>query len=185
MKSTKSLISDHETILSAVHILDEMVSEIESGREINHDDIRILLTFFREFADGVHHVKEEAVFFPALMLADRKLQKGPLRIMNDEHERGRALTAAMTAALDHDDTKDFLIYARRYINLLSDHIEKEHRVLFEIAERVLTDEEDENIADDFEQFENTIVGRLIQERLHSAIEILASKYLSAVAIGRG
>jgi len=67
-----------------------MSTEIRNGRDVNSDDIRSLLTFLAEFADGCHHLKEEVIFFPALVQAGMEFQ---VRVMTYEHERGRAPSA--------------------------------------------------------------------------------------------
>ena len=136
MKSTKLLMADHESILEALHILDAICTEIEHDKEVNYDDIHSLLAFLYHFADGSHHVKEEAILFPALMQAEMTFQEGPLRVMTYEHERGRALTSAMEDSLTRSDRHDFVRYGRRYIELLTEHIEKENYVLFPMADQV-------------------------------------------------
>jgi hemerythrin-like domain-containing protein len=88
MKSTKLLMADHELILRALHVLDEMVREGEHGQEINSADIHALLAFLRGFADGCHHVKEEAIFFPALIEAGMEFREGPLRVMGPSTNEG-------------------------------------------------------------------------------------------------
>jgi hemerythrin-like domain-containing protein len=174
-------MTDHEIISQALRVLDVMAAEIRHGKDANIDDIRSLLVYLRDFADGCHHVKEEAIFFPALMQAGMPLDEGPLRVMNLEHERGRALTAAMQAAIDRGRLDDFVVYASRYTQLLSEHIEKENRVLFEKANQILSDEEDEKIAAAFDHFETNITGTLTEERLRQIIGNLTSKYLAAAA----
>jgi hemerythrin-like domain-containing protein len=175
MKSTKLLMADHDIILNAIHVLDTMRTDIDHRKDVDFDDIRSLLTFLREFADGCHHVKEEAMLFPALIQAGLPLQDGPLAVLSHEHESGRALTAAMEEALDRNNKEDFVMYAVRYATLLREHIEKENSVLFDMADRTLTYEEDQNLADAFAQFETT------HERPHDVIARLASKYLRLVA----
>lgn len=170
-------MADHEIILQALHLLNAMNTDIQNGKDLTHD-IRSLLTFLREFADGCHHVKEEAIFFPALIQAGMTADEGPLSVMNYEHERGRSLIAAMENAHAHNNKEDFLIYSRRYVNLLSEHIEKENRVLFPRAEEILNDDEDDKIADAFAHYENVIVGAPVHERLHQTIYALKSKYLA-------
>jgi hemerythrin-like domain-containing protein len=179
MKSTALLKADHEKILEAVHVLAEIVDEVERGKAIPRGDLSSLLSYFREFADGRHHVKEEAIFFPALMQAGMTLENSPLRIMNYEHERGRTLTAAMAVAMAREKKEDLLMYARRYITLLGEHIEKENRVLFEIAEQVLADDEDERVAADFKHFEE-LTGGVEPHKMQRVIENLAAKYLHDV-----
>jgi hemerythrin-like domain-containing protein len=182
MKSTKMLMADHESILEALHILEAISNEVEHGKAINKDDTRALLTFLRDFADGSHHVKEEAIFFPALMQAGMTFQEGPLRVMTYEHQRGRALTAAMDEALARNDNHDFVMYARRYIELLTEHIEKENYVLFDMADQMLTDEEDQKIAEGFRHFEQTIVSTATYVRLQDILESLAAKYLGGAVV---
>jgi hemerythrin-like domain-containing protein len=182
MKSTKLLMAEHGNILEALHVLDAMCTEIENGGSLNKDDISSLVSFLRTFADGSHHVKEEAMFFPALMQAGMTLQDGPLRVMAYEHERGRALTSAIEEAASRNDKKDFLMYGRRYVQLLSEHIEKENYVLFDMADQTLTDEEDQKVADAFTHFDQNIVGMPTYERVHSLLEKLASKYLGVRAL---
>ena len=180
MKSTKLLITDHEIILRALHLLDERVMESERGKELNRDDIRSLLVFFRDFADGCHHVKEEAILFPALLQAGMAFRESPLRVIGYEHECGRVLTSEMSESLDRNNKKTFLVSARRYIRLLNEHIEKENYVLFGMADQLLSDEEDERVASDFEQFERT-TGIQTHESAHDAIVALEAKSLDAVA----
>ena len=177
MKTTKLLMADHERILQALQILREITTGIENGSPMNNEDIRSLLDFFRDFADGSHHVKEEAILFPGLMQAGMSLQDAPLRVMCYEHERGRALVAAMDESLGRDNINDFIMYARRYQELLTAHIEKEKYVLFEIADRTLTDDEDETIAGAFDHFDKTIVGSAACQRFRRIIDDLAAKYL--------
>jgi hemerythrin-like domain-containing protein len=179
MKSTKLLMAEHEVILQALHVLDAMNTDIKQGKDVNREEIRSLLTFLREFADGCHHVKEEAIFFPALIEAGMARDGGPLRVMNYEHELGRALIAAMQNAIVHSRNDDFVRYSSRYVELLSEHIENETRVVFDKAELILSDDDDEKIADAFKHYETVIVGAPIHERLHETIEALASKYLAA------
>jgi hemerythrin-like domain-containing protein len=178
MESIKLLRADHEIILEALHVLDAINNEIERGKPMDKRDIRSLLDFLREFADGSHHVKEEAILFPALMQAGMTMEEGPLRVMAYEHERGRALTTAMDDALTLDDRHGFTMYSRRYIKLLTEHIEKENYVLFDIAEQTLTDDEDRKIADAFESFEQNIVGAQACRRLRDTVATLGAKHLT-------
>ena len=181
MKSTKLLTTDHELILEALHVLDEMNTELQKGKNVNRDDIRSLLTFLREFADGCHHVKEEAIFFPALIQAGMALEDGPLQVMTYEHERARSLAAAMQDAIGCKRMDHFVMYSGRYVKLMSDHIEKENWVLFDRADQILSDDEDQKIADAFEHYDTVIAGAPTYERLRHTIEGLASKYLAATA----
>jgi len=176
MKSTKLLMEDHEIILEALHVLDAMTIEMVQKQKVDFNDIRSILAFLREFSDGWHQVKEEAILFPALIQCGMNVFEGPLNVMTYEHERERALTAAMADALKRNHNDDFVLNAHRYIELLRQHIEKENYIFFEIADSTLSDEEDARIVEAMQEFESTRVGVPPRERLRLAIENLASKY---------
>jgi hemerythrin-like domain-containing protein len=112
------------------------------------------------------------------MLAGMPADVGPLEKMNNEHERGRTLAIAMQDSLNRNRMDDFLAYSSRYIDLLKNHIAKEEDVLFAKAELILSGEEDEQIAADFDRFQSTIVGNQTRQRLCRTIDALSSKYLS-------
>jgi hemerythrin-like domain-containing protein len=180
MKTTKLLMAEHEIILGAIQILEAITTEIADKKDADPKDIQSLLAFFREFADGAHHVKEEAILFPSLIQAGMVLHDGPLRAIACEHERCRALVAAMDQAWKRNEKDEFARYAREYIQLLREHIEKENYVLFDMVDSVLTDDDDEKVADAMEHFELTTVGVHAQEHVHATVENLASKYLAAM-----
>jgi hemerythrin-like domain-containing protein len=181
MTSTQLLMAEHGLILQALQILDEILIEIEQGKEINEADVRSLLAFLRDFAGGLHHVKEEAIFFPALMQAGIGCEDGPMALIGYEHERVRMLAAAMSEALERRDFDGFLTSAYRYAELLTEHIAKENDVLFNIADGALSDEEHEEVAEAFRNFEESVVGRQAMQEFQAAVETLASKYLHAIA----
>jgi hemerythrin-like domain-containing protein len=182
MNCTKALMADHEIILRALQVLDVMTSEMKRGNDVSKFDIDSLLAFLRDFADGCHHVKEEAIFLPALMQAGMGLQDGPLQVMTYEHERGRALTTAMRDAIERNKKEDFVLYASRYVQLLMEHIEKENDVLFERADQILTEDDDQNIVESFTHFEKTTVGQQAYARQLRIIDTLASKYIGAAVL---
>ena len=181
MKSTTLLKKDHDVILQALDVLDAVSTDMAKAKAVPDDDIRSLIAFLREFADGCHHIKEEAIFFPALMLNGMSFDEPPLRVMSYEHERGRALLSAMEDALNRNNRPEFLMYSKRYKDLLAEHLEKETWVLFEKADEILSDEEDQEIAARLQEYDTVIVGALKHERWRRVLEALVVKYLRLAA----
>jgi len=177
MKSTQLLNADHEAIVKGLNVLDAINTNLEKGKHVNPGDIRSLIMFLREFADGCHHVKEEAIFFPALLMDGMAFDEAPLRVMSYEHERGRALLSAMDDALGRNDQAEFLMYSKRYKELLSEHLEKETWTLFPKVDETLSDDEDQKIAASLEHYDAIIVGAPNHERWRRTLETLAVKYL--------
>ena len=72
---------------------------------------------------------------------------------------------------------DLVENIRSYAELLEQHINKENNVLFAMADRVLTEETQDELYDKFEELEENIIGKGKHEELHKRLEILSETYL--------
>jgi hemerythrin-like domain-containing protein len=140
MEPTDLLRHEHELILSALRTLDTLARRVADGERPRRNFDR-LFDFFDHFADGCHHVKEEQLLFPALSEAGLPANDAPLLGLMREHEAGRRLLAHIRATVDDLGDKDrrraFVEAVGAYVHLLAQHIEKENRILFRVAEELL------------------------------------------------
>src|SRR5690606_24763372 len=90
---------EHDAILMALKILDQISEEARQGNATSAD-IMHFLGFLREFADTCHHGKEEGLLFPAMIAAGLPADDGPILDMLSDHAQGRMLVAAMTKATE-------------------------------------------------------------------------------------
>lgn len=140
---TQVLRDEHQVILRALHVLQEIFIRSDQYGETDYDGIQKCIYFFRLFADACHHGKEEDVLFPALEECGIAREGGPIGVMLDEHQQGRALVKQMSESLEparegHGAAKKTLFGAgRSYIDLLRRHINKEDACLFSMADRVM------------------------------------------------
>ena len=160
MTATRNLENDH------VHILlltDIMVSVTQ--REV--PDVRHLeeiVDLIRNFADGIHHIKEENQLFPALGKKAMPSQGGPVAVMLHEHEQGRGYVKGMMEHISLYKTGETSspnkIYEniRAYAELLKSHIYKENNILFRMADNMLTGDEQLKMLDEFDKLENPEQG---------------------------
>ena len=87
-----------------------------------------------------------------------------------EHEEGRGYVRLMAAALvlaeeDPQGAERSLVdNARAYLRLLRQHIRKEEEVLFEMADEVLTREEQNKLLCEFAEHEAREIGPGVHER---------------------
>jgi len=177
-KAIDDLKRDHEAILSALRILDQVTIEIRKGSLPARIDLVNFLNFLKEFADKCHHGKEEGLLFPALTQAGIPEGDGPVGVMLSEHALGRDLIRKMENALGSTlDYKKFAFAAKEYVSLLRSHIEKENSVLFPLAERTLDAARLENLYESFEEHEEKVIGHGRHEELHGMLKELKSKYL--------
>jgi len=182
MGSVEVLMHEHRVIEQGLAILKNIADRIERGEPVPTDKVTALLDFFRVFADQCHHGKEEGMLFPELEAKGIPKEGGPIGVMLFEHEEGRGLRRKMVEAAgnlsDEANWQQFVTAARNFINLLRQHIWKEDNVLFKMAEQVLTEAEDEQLAERFERHEREHIGEGVHERYHHLVHELEAEFLS-------
>ncbi len=179
--ATQILRKEHEAILKMLEATERTASLLERRAKVAPETLAGLLEFFQLFADRCHHGKEEELLFP--LLEEKGLPRigGPVGVMLWEHEQGRALVAQMSAsgaAYAQGDAAAATRWsqaARQYASLLRDHISKENNILFVMAERLLSDSEQRELAETFERVEVEKMGAGTHERLHARMEELLAE----------
>ncbi len=146
---TGVLREEHRVILRALVLLESGAERLAAGHALPAEWWERVIRWLRAFADRNHHAKEERYLFPALAKAGVPSEGGPVAVMLAEHVEGRGLIQAMEAG----DGPRRVEAARRYVQLLRDHIEKENGVLFPITEAVLEEHAQQALAREFETVE--------------------------------
>jgi hemerythrin-like domain-containing protein len=182
--ATKVLRHEHEAILKMLGAAEEGARRLERGEEVRQETLANLHEFFRLFADRCHHGKEEDLLFPLLERKGFPRQGGPIGLMLSEHEQGRTLIGQMVEAFEAYKSGQKSAGARwteaaqGYAALLRAHIDKENNILFMMAERVLTPDEQASLAEDFEKLEVEKMGVGTHERLHTMMDRLLAELLA-------
>jgi hemerythrin-like domain-containing protein len=143
------LLDDHRLILRALGVTETAVARLEGGAPPASSWWSDLIAWLRAFADANHHGKEERCLFPALAKAGVPSEDGPVAVMLEEHDQGRALLRTMESG----EAAARARAARAYATLLREHIDKENGVLFPLAEAVLDDRARERLAGELEAVE--------------------------------
>jgi hemerythrin-like domain-containing protein len=152
MKCTDLLTQEHKVILRALDVLDHMAAWIVEDQPVAVADVESILNFLRAFADNQHQAKEESALFPEL-LRTSAANDAPLRQMVFEHDQERSLVEGLEDSLRTKHGMDFVHFAHRLTGLIRTHIRKEDNILFPIAERCLSPEQDERVTAELNQFE--------------------------------
>ena len=179
MLPTDELMQEHQIILSMLHVLTNICKQIENKQVVPRKDLVDMLYFLKVFADANHHGKEENHLFPAMGRAGIPTEGGPIGMMLAEHTLGRQhianMSAAMVATESDVNPTAYAEHARKYINLLTLHIQKEDNILYPIADSHLSDEEQETIRQGFIDTEvKQLTGK--RELLDVIIEDLKKSY---------
>jgi hemerythrin-like domain-containing protein len=153
MKATANLENDHIYILK----LTSVMQSILGNKEPDTSHLEEIVSVIRNFADGLHHAKEEKLLFPKMVSKGFSYQQGPIAVMMSDHEQGRKFAKSMAdnTALYKAGDKSVLeaIYAsmKGYVGLLRSHIAKEDQILFRLADNFLSSEEQAELLEEFEK----------------------------------
>lgn len=174
-KATQDLRKEHDAILFVLQILDQMmVSDKDKEALLEYYDE--IVYFLKIFADKCHHGKEENYLFKELVTRGIPNEDGPVGVMLREHALGRDFIAQMSRSHEQEDVDGFHHAARQYRDLLRSHIEKENGVLFPMADNVISEQEQEALFEQFERFEENVIGHGVHEKLHAMIDNWAKAF---------
>ena len=90
--------------------------------------------------------------------------------MLQEHALGRSYIAQMSETLEAKNVDGFNAVAANYCDLLRNHIEKEDRILFTLADQTIDEVGQEQLFEEFEKFEENVIGHGLHEKLHARID---------------
>jgi hemerythrin-like domain-containing protein len=182
MKATAQLREEHSGVLTMLKVLDAITARIGSGPGSSMVDLEKTLDFLKGFVDTCHHAKEEELLFPALREASGDSELSTVETLLNDHRKSRERVRMMTELLEHlragklEAAAELKKAARSYIDLLTDHIDLENGTLFPFAERILDDEEQERIYEDFEVLERERVGVGRHTAYHALMDTLMHGY---------
>ena len=178
MSATNVLKDEHRGVERMLAIVEAATQRLQAGGDVPADLYLKAVDFFRGFTDGCHHAKEEEKLFPAVEQRGVPRMGGPIGVMLAEHEQGRAFVRAMAEAApryskgDKSAAAALIASGRGYVALLRQHIAKEDGILFPMADQVLSDAEQAQLAQEFEVIERERTGPGEHERYHRVLDEL-------------
>lgn len=191
MKPVEILMQEHRVIEVALNCLEAMMERAQADGRLEKEPAEQIVDLIRNFADRCHHGKEEDRLFPAMVAKGMPQEGGPISVMLAEHDMGRAFVRQMAksieCAADGDSAAlaEFANAAGGYIQLLRSHIQKEDRILFPMADRMLDEEEQKDLLAEFETVETEHMGAGTHERYLKVAESLAARYgVSSAPVAR-
>ncbi len=143
MDLIQTLREEHELILRVLDSFEAALGAAPEPDGTAAETFGPFLEFFGGFADDCHHQKEEGYLFPALERAGLPSNGGPVAVMLQEHDQGRAHLKAVAEAIEAVDGGDggaLAVIAGEgagFISMLRNHITKENNVLFMMASEMI------------------------------------------------
>jgi hemerythrin-like domain-containing protein len=178
MQATELLMQEHRVIEGVILSLERAADDLETGKEVRPGFFLDAAQFIQGFVDGCHHRKEEEVLFKAMVANGIPGQAGPIPVMLYEHEQGRAFNRGLREAAERLAVGDMAARAaivqnaRNYAGLLRQHIVKEDSILYPLAERALSPEQQDQVLADFEHVEHEETGAGVHEKYLSLAHAL-------------
>lgn len=141
----KVMYDEHDIIMLAEEKIKTIDGLWEKDAPAYIELVDFLIQFFREYADGYHHRKEEDVLFPAINNHPDFVLQEIIEEFNTHHDDFRNYTKEIEEALDDNDFPKSYNLLNEYCNDLLDHIAAENDELFVLAESLLDESDLETI----------------------------------------
>ncbi|MDP4089736.1 MAG: hemerythrin domain-containing protein [Bacillota bacterium] len=184
MDAIELMMEEHKYIKRALVVIRKMSISVLNGREVPFEDYNRVVEFVRNYADKLHHNKEEEILFKKMREEmGEALVGAPISGMLVEHDLGRLFIKNLEEALervrngDMDSRVDVIANAVGYADLLNRHIEKEDKVIYNFARRSLKEEAMGYVNESCEKVEQSAEKESIQKRYISILEELESNWI--------
>lgn len=180
--SIEVLMTEHRLIERVLGSLETLAVEMEGGLVPERALLSDYASFCREFADAAHHGKEEDVLFARMIERGFPRESGPIAVMLHEHVVGRGHVSVLRQAgagegpVSAVETQLVLESATAFVPLLRAHIQKEDRILYPMALRLLTGPELDAVESEFERSEAAFRADGTYDRLTALAERLTAAH---------
>lgn len=141
----KVMYDEHDVILKARDIIDAIQDYWLQNDEGYSEAVSELLDFFKNYADGYHHHKEEQVLFPAIKNHPDFTLQEIVDEFNEHHESFRDYASEIREAINEKEYVRSHKVLKQYIFELMDHIGAENDELFVLAQNLFSEKELENV----------------------------------------
>jgi hemerythrin-like domain-containing protein len=177
MRGTALLRAEHELVVRVLGVAERIAERALDGPAVGAADRDALLGLLRQFIDYLHHAKEEQHLFPLLERRGLPRAGGPIGVMLAEHDRSRALIEEIARlGASPDSAQPWSEAIRTCVTLMRQHVQKENAVLYVMAERLLSADDQEQLARACARLDAQPPGPDIRARLGADLPRLEQAY---------
>jgi len=161
----EALERDHANIEKVLVLLESEILAIEVGKTPDYQLLQDIMCYMTQYPDRCHHPKEDLVF--AQLLKREPGAHADVEALLEEHFyiglAGRNFDRTLrTSNIDSVTVRQGLgIAGSAYIRSLREHMWKEEKKLFELAEAVFTNEDWQAIDEAVDVIEDPLFGTVI------------------------
>lgn len=163
MNVIEPLVEEHRVIKSTLAVFEAEIDKIKEQQRVDPISIYMSIDFIRTYTDLVHHGKEENILFREL--GKKNLSAEHSEVMNEllaEHKYSRSIVGKWMDAtekyFDGDDASlEIIGCLQELIIFYPQHIMKENKHFFGPVLEYFTQEEQNKMIQEFEEFDNKIL----------------------------
>lgn len=173
----EDLMQEHGIVHRVLLVFDEAAMTLTAGKSVDLSAIVAATRVVKEFVEGYHEKQEEEYVFPRLEKANKEVAL--VATLRQQHERGRALTAAIerSAQASTRDSAELIAHLTAYTRMYRAHASREDTVAFREFRNLYDNDDYRELGELFEKREHAILGEKGYERA------LASIYKVEEALG--
>ena len=157
------LVAEHEMIERAMAVLKINLEKIDEAVKAPLQMQRAI-DFLLEFGDKMRNTKEEKFLFPLMGQKGLPVEGGPIGVMLMEHDAERKLLQNMMAELPSlaeattAERHKFAAGGFEYLTIRAEHIWKENDVLYAMGRKVISEEENATLLNEFKTLDQQTYG---------------------------
>ena len=184
MKATEDLMYEHKAIKLILSVMSNISESIKDKKVFYTNDVEKIVDFLSVYVDKCHRNKEEAVFYPALLMTKYPTEEMPVGMLINEHKIGKGYLDEITCCVENCKIGSTFSCERiadcmaNYVQLIQDHILKEENDYFPLANKALSVEAQKEISKQFQLINDEFVGLDIHTRYDELLKSMESKYLN-------
>ena len=190
MHDTLRIIRDEHAALAAMlRSILLLLSEHRHRKTLpDFASLRAMLFYVDEFPEKRHHRKESELLFPKLR-ARTPMSRELLDRLDDDHERGerkiRNVEHALLAfeMLGESRREQFETAMERYVDFYLAHMAMEEREILPLAERVLTQEDWDNLDSAFRANRDGLAGAEPEEEYRQLFTRIVNRVPAPIGLG--
>lgn len=150
------MYTEHAIINRAEQVIDSINVLWEKDAGKYESTVKQLIKFFREYADGFHHRKEEEVLFPLIVSHPDFVIPGMVDSLMQHHDEFREYARDIQLALEKMDYAESYKLLTHYMHDLHDHISAENDELFVLAGNLFSPGQLESIYYQFQDIDREL-----------------------------
>ncbi len=191
-KAINIMKREHLSLNTVLHVLNQLVLDLESGRlkssDVDYELIEKIMTYIEEFLDTMHHPKEDKYLFPALLKKTDEAND-VIEQLQEQHQKGvehrKRLEMHLQAMKDkHPGQVEKVVdVLKDYLTAHRAHMKLEDNIIMPLAERVLDDEDWAPIDEAFNQNEDPVFGDVPKNKFRKLLSDIT--FLAPAPIGLG